>query len=358
MTDAQKWLIFAAAVGLGWLIYLLAPILTPFAVSALLAYLGDPLADRLENWKLNRTGAVVVVFSVMLLVLTIVLLIVLPLLDNQISHLVERMPDYLDWVRDVAVPQVQAWLGLEASRIDLNAITQLLREHWEKAGGFAAVVVGYITSSVAALVTMAVNLVLIPVVTFYLLRDWDGLVSQIRRLVPLHLEATLVSLTRDSDAIFSAFIRGQLLVMLGLGVIYSLGLWLVGIDLAFLIGMGAGLLSFVPYLGSILGVVGAVIAALVQHHDLLHILLVLVVFGAGQALEGMLLTPWLVGDKIGLHPVAVIFAIMAGGQLFGFLGILLALPVAAVLNVLLKHVHELYKGSRIYERDPVNTEEL
>jgi len=148
------------------------------------------------------------------------------------------------------------------------------------------------------------------------------------------------------------------MVMLALAVIYSLGLWIVGIDLAFLIGISAGLLSFIPYLGSILGVLGAVVAALVQYHDLLHIMLVLVVFGAGQALEGMLLTPWLVGDKIGLHPVAVIFAIMAGGQLFGFLGILLALPVAAVLNVLLRHVHELYKSSRIYERDPVKIEEL
>ena len=358
MTDAQKWLVVAAVAGFGWLIYLLAPILTPFAISALLAYLGDPLVDWLENWKLNRTGAVVVVFSLMLLGLCVILLIVIPLLENQISHLVERLPVYLDWIKDVAVPQVQTWLGLEASRVDLNAITQLFREHWEKAGGFAAVAVSYITSSGAALVAMAVNLVLIPVVTFYLLRDWDGLVVRIRQLVPVHLEVTLVKLTRESDSMLSAFIRGQLLVMIGLGVIYSLGLWLAGIDLAFLIGMGAGVLSFVPYLGSILGVVGAVIAALVQYHDMLHILFVLVVFGVGQALEGMLLTPWLVGDKIGLHPVAVIFAIMAGGQLFGFLGILLALPVAAVLNVLMRHVHELYKSSRIYERNPVKIEEL
>lgn len=358
MTDAQKWLIVVAVAGFGWLVYLLAPILTPFAISGLLAYLGDPLADRLESWKLNRTGAVVLVFSLMLLILSIVLLIVIPLVENQISYFVERMPVYVDWLKDVAVPRVQAWLGLDPTSIDLNAITRLLREHWEKAGGFAAVVVGYITSSGAALVAMVANLVLIPVVTFYLLRDWDALVARIRQLLPLHLEASLVKLARESDSMLSAFIRGQLLVMLGLGIIYSLGLWLAGIDFAFLIGMGAGVLSFVPYLGSILGVLGAVIAALVQYHDLLHIVLVLVVFGVGQAVEGMALTPWLVGDKIGLHPVAIIFAIMAGGQLFGFLGILLALPVAAVLNVLLAHVHELYKGSRIYARDQVRIEEL
>ena len=358
MTDAQKWLIVAAVAGFCWLVYLLAPILTPFAVSGLLAYLGDPLADRLERGKLNRTGAVVVVFALMLLGFSILLLVIVPLLENQISYLVERLPVYVDWVRDTAIPKVQAWLGLEATSFDLNVITQLLREHWQQAGGLAAVVVGYLTSSGAALLAMVANLVLIPVVTFYLLRDWDALVVQIRRLVPLHLEATLVKLTRESDSMLSAFIRGQLMVMLALAVIYSLGLWIVGIDLAFLIGISAGLLSFIPYLGSILGVLGAVIAALVQYHDLLHIVLVLAVFGVGQALEGMLLTPWLVGDKIGLHPVAVIFAIMAGGQLFGFLGILLALPVAAVLNVLLRHVHELYKSSRIYERDPVKIEEL
>ena len=358
MTDAQKWLIVAAVAGFCWLVYLLAPILTPFAVSGLLAYLGDPLADRLERGKLNRTGAVVVVFALMLLGFSILLLVIVPLLENQISYLVERLPVYVDWVRDTAIPKVQAWLGLEATSFDLNVITQLLREHWQQAGGLAAVVVGYLTSSGAALLAIVANLVLIPVVTFYLLRDWDALVVQIRRLVPLHLEATLVKLTRESDSMFSAFIRGQLMVMLALAVIYSLGLWIVGIDLAFLIGISAGLLSFIPYLGSILGVLGAVIAALVQYHDLLHIVLVLAVFGVGQALEGMLLTPWLVGDKIGLHPVAVIFAIMAGGQLFGFLGILLALPVAAVLNVLLRHVHELYKSSRIYERDPVKIEEL
>ena len=358
MTDAQKWLIVAVAAGLGWLVYLLAPILTPFAISGLLAYLGDPLADRLEKGRLNRTSAVVIVFACMLLGFSVLLLIIVPLLENQISYLIERLPVYIDWIRVTAVPQVQSWLGLEPTSFDLNAITQLLREHWQQAGGFAAVVVTYITSSGAALLAMVANLVLIPVVTFYLLRDWDALMIRVRQLVPVHLEATLVKLTRESDSMLSAFIRGQVMVMLALATIYSLGLWIVGVDLAFLIGIGAGLLSFIPYLGSILGVLGAVIAALVQYHDMLHILLVLVVFGVGQALEGMFLTPWLVGDKIGLHPVAVIFAIMAGGQLFGFLGILLALPVAAVLNVLLRHMHELYKSSRIYERDPVKIEQL
>jgi predicted PurR-regulated permease PerM len=148
--------------------------------------------------------------------------------------------------------------------------------------------------------------------------------------------------------VLGAFMRGQLLVMLILGVIYTIGLWLIGVDLALLIGMSAGLLSFVPYVGGIVGVGAALVATLVQHHDALHVILVLGVFGVGHAIEGMVLTPWLVGDRIGLHPVAVIFAVLAGGQLFGFLGVLLALPVASVVMVLLRHAHQRYLASGLY----------
>ncbi len=148
----------------------------------------------------------------------------------------------------------------------------------------------------------------------------------------------------------SAFVRGQFYVMLALGCIYSIGLWITGLDLALLIGMLAGLVSFVPYLGSIVGIVMACIAAMVQFHELISLVPVVIVFMVGQALEGMVLTPMLVGDKIGLHPVAVMFAVMAGGQLFGFLGILLALPVASVIMVLLRHVHDLYRYSDFYSQ--------
>ena len=358
LTDSQKWLVLALLVGTGWLLVRLAPILTPFAISALLAYLGDPLVDRLEKQRFfNRTRAVSVVFILMTLALVLFLLFIIPLLENQVERLVHRLPDYLAWIRDSAVPWLQGALGLESSTFDLSQITEMLRSNWQQAGGFAAAVVAAISSSGAALIGWLASIVLIPVVTFYLMRDWDDLVSFIKVLIPMHLQAKTSQLAGEADQRLSAFIRGQLGVMLALGVIYSVGLWLIGIDLAILIGMTAGMLSFVPYLGSIIGFGAAIIAAVVQHQDVFHPAMVSVVFIVGQSLEGMVLTPWMVGDKIGLHPVAVIFAVLAGGQLFGFIGVLLALPAAAVIMVLVRHAHDWYKTSLLYERDPVKIEE-
>jgi len=195
------------------------------------------------------------------------------------------------------------------------------------------------------------NLVLIPVVTFYLLRDWDLLIKGIRGLLPRKIEPRVEQLAVEINEVLGAFVRGQLLVMFALGVIYTAGLWLIGLDLAFIIGMGAGLLSVVPYLGTVVGLLAAVLAAIFQFQDLFHTVMVLLVFGAGQMLEGMVLTPKLVGDRIGLHPVAVIFAVLAGGQLFGFLGILLALPVASALNVLVRHLRDKYTKSTLYHEE-------
>ena len=193
------------------------------------------------------------------------------------------------------------------------------------------------------------NLVLIPVVTFYLLRDWDVLVARIHDLLPRYYEAKITEIARESDAVLGEFLRGQLTVMFALGVIYAVGLSLLGLDFGMLIGMLAGIVSFVPYLGVIVGIGLAGVAAMVQFQDLPHVLGVFAVFGVGQLLEGFVLTPKLVGDKIGLHPVAVIFAVMAGGQLFGVVGVLLALPVAAVLVVLLRHAHRRYTSSELYQ---------
>ena len=181
-----------------------------------------------------------------------------------------------------------------------------------------------------------------------MLRDWPVLLEQIRALLPRSLEAPVMQLARESDETLSGFVRGQLSVMLVLGVIYAVGLRAVGLDVGPLIGIISGLISFVPYLGAILGVLAGVVAALVQYHDWLHVVLVLVVFGVGHVLESYVLVPRLVGEKIGLHPLAVIFAILAGGELFGFLGVLLALPVASVVMVLLRYAHERYTESALY----------
>jgi predicted PurR-regulated permease PerM len=348
MSDTQKWQLLALTLLLGFLLWLLAPVLTPFAVSALLAYLGDPLVDRLERWKLSRTAAVAVVFALMTLGVVIVVLLLIPSLGDQVGYFIDRLPVYIDWIQARVLPWIERVSGFSVEAFDPGQLVQILREHWQQAGGVATSVLGGLSKSGLAVLGWVANLVLIPVVTFYLLRDWDVLVARVRELLPRPIEPTVTRLASESDSVLGAFLRGQLSVMLALGTVYSIGLWMIGIDLALLIGMLAGLVSFVPYLGVFVGAAAGVIAALVQYGDWLHPVLVIGVFAIGQTLEGFVLTPWLVGDRIGLHPVAVIFAIMAGGQLFGFLGVLLALPVAAVAMVVLRYAHQRYTASGLY----------
>lgn len=349
MTDMQKWLVFAGVLISGWLVYLLAPVLTPFLAAALLAYLGDPLADRLEARKLSRTVSVLVVFLVLFLVLTLVLIFGVPMLERQIVRFIARLPQDLAWLQQNVLPWIEQRLGLETGLLSLDSLQQSITAHWKEAGGAAAQVLSSLGSSGVTLLHWVTNLLLIPVLTFYLLRDWDVLVARIHEMLPRPIEATVARLARESDLVLGAFLRGQLSVMLALGVIYSVGLALTGLDFALLIGMLAGLLSFVPYMGFVVGLLTAGFAVLMQTHDLINLVPVLIVFGVGQLIEGMLLTPWLVGDRIGLHPVAVIFAVLAGGQLFGFVGVLLALPTAAVLAVVVRHAHERYRASQLYD---------
>jgi predicted PurR-regulated permease PerM len=191
-------------------------------------------------------------------------------------------------------------------------------------------------------------LILIPILTFYLLRDWESLVGNIQGLLPRSILPTWNLLSAQVDEVLGAFLRGQLLVMLALGIIYTTGLWLVGLDFALLIGLLAGIVSFVPYLGLIVGILIAGVAAVLQFQGVGQLPAVAAVFIVGQLLEGMVLTPRLVGGRIGLHPVAVIFAIMAGGQLYGFFGVLLALPMAAAVMVLLRYALGLYRESELY----------
>ncbi len=349
MTDMQKWLVLAGLLIGGWLVYLMAPVLTPFLIAGLLAYLGDPLADRLEARKLSRTAAVLVVFLLLFLVVTLVLILGVPLLEQQVVRFIARVPQDIAWLQQNVLPWIERHLGLEPGLLSLDSLQQSITAHWKEAGGAAAQLLSSLGSSGATLMHWVTNLLLIPVLTFYLLRDWDVLVARIHEMLPRPIESTVARLARESDQVLGAFLRGQLSVMLALGVIYSLGLAFIGLDFALLIGMLAGLLSFVPYLGFVVGLLTAGFAVLMQTHDLMHLVPVLIVFGVGQLIEGMLLTPWLVGDRIGLHPVAVIFAVLAGGQLFGFVGVLLALPTAAVLAVLARHAHERYRASQLYE---------
>ena len=357
---SRRWQLFAITAAIVYLVWLLAPVLMPFAVAAMLAYLGDPLADRLERLGLNRMWAATIVFVVIMVAVVGVLLLLIPLIARQVENLINNLPRYGDWAQNTVWPWLQARLHLDPHTFDSDRLLTAIKEHMASIGGVATAVLGKVSRSGLGIAMWLTNLVLIPVVAFYLLRDWDRLVARIDGMLPRSIQPTIAYLASESDKILGAFVRGQLLVMLALGVFYGAGLGVVGLTVGPLIGMVAGLLSFVPYLGFIIGFVAAIIAALVQYGDWTHVLLVCGVFAVGQLLEGYVLVPKLVGDKIGLHPVAVIFAVLAGGYLFGFLGVLLALPAASVIMVLLRYLIERYRMSELYNQagpeDPVVAE--
>lgn len=350
-TVSSRWIWIAALLLLGWLVYLLQPILSPFVVGFLLAYLGDPIVDRLERYRVPRTVGVCLVFIMFSLVLLLLILVLVPMLWRQMLRLYQLMPQAIDWLQNVAMPWIQVQLGLDENVWDFNHLRDLLSGNLDKTTDVLKIILSKATSSGMAFINWMVNLFLIPVVCFYMMRDWDLVMARLRSLLPRKYETRAVNLATECHEVLGAFMRGQLLVMLALGTVYAIGLMLMGLELGLLIGVFAGLASIVPYMGFIVGIAAAIIAGLFQFGvELYPMLGIVLVFGIGQVLESTVFTPLLVGDRIGLHPVAVIFAILAGGQLFGFIGILLALPVAAVIMVLLRHLFSMYTGSHLYTK--------
>ncbi|MBB3188895.1 AI-2E family transporter [Halomonas cerina] len=344
----QWWIVAAvAAVGL-WFFISIEPVLMPFFVSMILAYLGDPLADRLEAMGLSRRLSVSLVFLLLTLIIVLTLVVVVPILGRQLGQLVESLPAVLNWMQVTVVPHIRSLTGMDLST-DFDQMRQALVDNWRQTGTLAATLLTQVSKSGLALIALVGNLALIPVVTFYLLLDWDILVAKVRGSLPRSWEPAAVKLASECDEVLSSFLRGQLIVMLCLGVIYAVGLSLLGVRFGLLIGLLAGLASIVPYLGVIVGIGVAEVVAFFQFDDWLILLAVAGVFGFGQLVESTVLQPKLLGDKIGLHPVAVIFAVLAGGQLFGFTGVLLALPVAAMVMVVLRYLHERYKNSSLYD---------
>lgn len=355
MGSIQQRIIAVALVASVVFLYLLQPILMPFLAGMFLAYMGDPLADWLEDRGLSRRFSVVLVFFSLSLFFALFLLFLIPLLGRQLSLIQEFIPVAVNWFKSTAMPLMERYTGIEASSFELDAVQKAITGHLQQAGSIAGFVLKEVGQSGMALIGAVVNIGLIPVVTFYLLLDWDHLKLKVLNLFPRRYQSRTEALATECDEVLGAFIKGQLLVMLCLSVIYATGLWLVGLKLALLVGLIAGLASIVPYLGAIIGIGAGLLAGWFQFGDWLPLVWIAMVFGVGQLLESFALTPLLVGDKIGLHPVTVIFAIMAGGQLAGFVGVLIALPVAAVVMVLLRHLHDYYKDNdepeRTYEGD-------
>jgi predicted PurR-regulated permease PerM len=333
-----NWLIAVALIG--WLTWLLAPVLTPFIASALLAYVGDPLADRLQRLKLPRSIAVVTVFLLTFIAIGLLVLLVVPLIRVQVSAFLAALPGIIAQAEQEWLPTITAILGIEGG--DDVGLGAFIARYSDMAGSWGATVLVSLSKSGGALAAAVISLFLIPILTFYMLRDWDQIIGRLGALVPAAQRETVFRLARETDEILGAFLRGQIMVMIALATIYSAGLSLVGLEFAIAIGVVAGLVSFVPYLGFVFGILLAGLTVVLEPNPLLPIIGVIATFAVGQFIEGSVLTPKLVGDRIGLHPVIVIFAVAAGGQLFGFFGILLALPAAAVLSVLVRFAYAQY----------------
>ena len=331
------------------LIWLLGPMLTPFLVAAALAYFTDPVVEKLQSWKWPRTLAVLTVLLLVVLVFVLFVLLVVPLLQHEIRLIAQRLPGAVGWLEQTVLPWVIEQTGRSDMKLDLDYLRSMLGDQIPQAGTLLARALSTVTSSGLAIFAFLANLLLIPVIFFYLLRDWPLIKSKTAELAPARWRERFTPLLGECDNALAAFVRGQILVMLSLAAYYTLGLMMVGLDVALLVGVLTGLASFIPYLGFSLGLLLALLAALLQFADPVMALWVVAVFVGGQVLEGVVLQPLLLGDRIGLHPVAVIFAVLAGGQLFGFTGVLLALPVAAVLLVLLRHGVVAYRQSRFYQ---------
>ncbi|MDJ0940323.1 MAG: AI-2E family transporter [Woeseiaceae bacterium] len=336
--QSVAWLVAAAI--FGWLLFLLAPILTPFVASALLAYIGDPLADRLQRLRFPRTLAVVAVFLLTFLLIALLVLLVGPLIREQVGALFAALPAIASNVEQVLWPKVANFLGIELS--DGVGLGAFLSDYKDMAGDWAGTLLQIGGSTGSMLAAAVISLFLIPVLTFYLLRDWDTIMAHLGALVPTSQRDTVFQLVRETDDVLGAFLRGQLMVMFALAVLYSVGLSLFGLKYAVAIGVVSGLVSFVPYLGLVFGITLATLTVIAEPSPWIPLAGIVGTFTVAQMIEGTVLTPKLVGDQIGLHPVIVIFAIAAGGQLFGFFGILMALPAAAVLSVIVRFAFNRY----------------
>jgi predicted PurR-regulated permease PerM len=326
------------------LLWLLSDALLPFVLGAAIAYLTDPLADWLETHGLGRVLATVVITLASLGVVVLAVLLVVPLLAEQFRQLVAVVPVWIDQAREL----ITVWLPEVQDEGTL--FNQALADLRDNAQTWSVEVLRRVWSGGIAVVGFLAVVIVTPVVAFYLLMDWDRLVRAIDDYLPRPHRATIHRIARDLDRVLAGFIRGQMTVCLILGIFYAVALTAVGLNFGLLIGAFAGLISFIPFVGSILGGALSVGVALVQFWgDWVWIGIVVLIFVGGQAIEGNFLTPKLVGDKVGLHPVWLMFALSAFGVVFGFVGLLVAVPAAAAIGVIGRFALEQYKGGTLYQ---------
>jgi predicted PurR-regulated permease PerM len=355
LTPEQKQTLLWLAVGASLIamLVLLGPILSPFIIAAILAYALNPGVDWLASChigklRIPRAVAVVLMMLLLIIILLVLVLIVVPLLQKQIPLLQERIPSFLVRMQQLVAPRL-AEFGIDV-QLDSASLWQAATEYLSASGEeiWSTLLASARVGGTAVLAWMA-TLFLVPVVLFYLLLDWHGLLARTANVIPRRWLGKTVAIASEADDLLAQYLRGQLLVMLILAIYYSTALAFADFDVALPVGILTGILVFIPFIGFGLGLTLALIAGFLQFDGLYGLVMVAVIYGIGQVLESTFLTPYLVGERIGLHPLAVIFALLAFGHLFGFVGVLLALPAFAVLAVALRHLNDSYRNSSFYK---------
>jgi len=344
---AQYLWVAGAVIVTAAMLHWLGAIITPFLIGGILAYLGSPAVSWAAKKRVPRTVGTLLVIVVILLLLLGLLLVLIPLVQSEATQLVRRLPEMAGRLYGYVAPWLMQNFGIDL-QLDAASIKGLITENLDSAREIGLKVLSGLKAGGTLLLTIVINLALIPVVMFYLLRDWTTIVERIDELLPRRWLGHVRTMATEVDAVLAEFLRGQLSVMGVLAVYYVIGLSLAGLQFALPIGILTGLLVFIPYVGFGLGLTLGVLSALLQWSGWPGFVAVLTVYGIGQILENYVLVPWLVGDRIGLHPLAVIFALLAFGQLFGFAGVLLALPASAALLVGLRHLRTAYNESDLY----------
>lgn len=329
------------------LIYVLRGVLLPFVLGMVIAYLLDPIADKLTAKGVSRTLATVIVMCCCFLVVLVGMIALVPAIKSQIVELSSNLPVYAQDLWNKLEPLIKK-TSEKISPEYMEKISAYLQEFSSTAAGWGVSLLKGLLNNSMAIISLLSMVFVTPIVVFYFLRDWDDMMDVIDSYLPRRHVKTIREQFTNIDTILSSFLRGQALVCVLLGAFYAIGLSLIGLDGGLVIGIIAGIISFIPYVGSIVGVVLAVLLAAAQFGDMTSVLIVLGVFGVGQFIEGNILTPKLVGESVGLHALWVMFALLAGGALFGFFGLLIAVPAAAVIGVLVRFSLSLYKNSTFY----------
>ena len=346
--NAFVWLIIFALFCVA--VYTLRSVLLPFVAGIVLGYLFDPLASRFEKLGVSRTFATILVFIVVVIVAIPTFIMLFSIVDKQLTIFIEASPVYISSFIKRTEPLLLE-IHNKLPSLEINSLPEIIKNNLTNGLQFGGNLIKGLINNGFALINLLSLLLITPVVTFYMLRDWDTFVKKVDNLLPRKSKNTIREQFKLIDKALSGFIRGQLSVCLILGAYYSIGLHLVGLELGLLVGFLAGIISFIPYVGSISGFLISIILTLAQFGDFTKIIEVIVVFMLGQFIEGNFLTPKLVGDNIGLHPVWVMFALLAGGVLLGFLGLMIAVPVAAIIGVLTRYAINNYKKSNLYLED-------